>query len=362
MKSGVVPEISFTGADATKFYLQGGKAPILSCQDGFGLLAHDGLQPPFDLLDEQGARQDGITNLDTVFDPAIIKLTLEASGVTPVSLRRVIRIWLSSWNPPNVGTLNVLTQELGEWWMPVRQKGPIPSKLVQDPSLHRRFEFEWTCRGDNAFWQGVDSVSQFPMPDSADATSVAAGDVVDGFCPLTNFGTRPAFPRFLVTGPGYFMLGNGANLFATEPVGSPSGYAPGVVATTPQPVVFGPLEVGQRALIVTLPRLRSVIDLSAAQPAQQLTQFQSLISTLLNLVDNNNTPPLLEALESFFGILPPNGPMYSLLNGRFTSASAIPGARDGYMPATAHIPVGIQAGNSDSKIVAAITPQRTWPW
>lgn len=355
IQAAIVPQVSFVGADGTKFYLQGGKSPSLSCEDGFGLLSMEGLQAPFELLDEQGARQDGITNLDTVFGPAIIKMTLEASGVTPASMRAAIRAWISSWNPPNVGTLTTFTRELGHWWIPVRQHKRIPDQMQQDISLHRRFRFDWEARGDNAFWQGPDSLSTFPAP------GLTLADGTTGFCPLTNFGTRPAFPRFLCYGPGTFTLGNGANLYATGS-SAVSGRGPGIISTATTPVTFGPLEAGQIALITTLPRLRSVVDVSPDQPAQSQSQFQALMSVVLNLVANNNTPPLLEALESVFGILPPNGPMYSLLNGRFTTQSAIPGKQDGYSPATAYIPVGISGGNSASKIIAAITPQRTWPW
>lgn len=369
-QQGVLPDISFVGAEGTKYYLQGGKAPDLSCEDGFGLVGSEGLQPPFSLLDEQGARQDGITNLDTVFDPAVITLTLEASGVTPSSLRRTVRTWISSWNPPNVGTLNVFTQEMGEWWMPVRQAKKIPDALQQDPSLHRRFQFDWKCRGDNAFWQGIDSVSQFPGGVYPGAAQSLSGGAATGFCPLTNLGTRPVFPRFLCYGPGTFTLGNGANVYATG-ASAASGTAPGIVGTQSVPVTFGPLEAGQIALIVTLPRLRSVVDVSPVQPAQSLTQFQTLIDELVNLVTNSNTPPLLERMESKFGILPPNGPMYSLLTGRFTSQSALAGKQDGYAPVTAWIPVAISGGGSTglggnapatSCIVAASTPLRTWPW
>ena len=367
---GIVPDISFVGADTSIFYLQGGKSPDLATQDGFGLIEMAGMNPPFTLLDEQGARQDGITNLDTIFDPAVIKMTLEASGCTPEGLRRAMRIWLSSWQPPNVGTLNVFTQQLGEWWMPVRQKGPVADNFQQDPSLHRRLVFQWQARGDGAFWQGVDSVSQFPGGAYPGAPQSLTDGAATGFCPLTNLGVRPAFPRFLCYGPGTFTLGNGANVYATG-ASSASGYAPGVLSTASTPVTFGPLDAGQIALIVTLPRLRSVTDVSPVQPAQSSTAFQNLIDTITNLVFNNNTPPLLEALESVFGILPPQGPFYSLLDGRFTSQSSIPGKQDGYAPTTAYIPVGISGGGNTglggnapatSCIVAAITPYRTWPW
>ena len=361
-QKGSVPDISFTGADGTIFYLQGGKAPDLGTEDGIGLLGMEGLQAPFTLLDEQGARQDGITNLDTVFDPATIKLTLEASGATPASLRNVVRTWISSWNPPNVGTLNVFTQQLGQWWMPVRQKSRIPDDLQQDPSLHRRFQFTWECRGDNAFWQGIDSVSQCPGGSYPGAPASLTGGNASGFLPLTNLGTRPAWPRFLVYGPGSFTLGNGANTYAVG-ASNASGQAPGVVGTAVSNVTFGPLYAGQVALITTLPRLRSVVDVSPNQPAQALSSFQQVVQTAVNFVTNNNVPPLLEKFESLFGILPPQGPMYSLLGGRFTTASALPGKQDGYPPVTSWIPVAITGGNDyNTKIVAAATPYRTWPW
>lgn len=347
LMSGVVPEFSVIGPDGSIFYLQGGRAPILSCQDGVGLVGIEGMQAPLVLLDEQGARQDGITNLDTVFDPALIKLTLQASGRTPQSLRTTVRTWISSWNPPNVVTLNAFTQEMGQWWMPVRQAKPIPTKLMQDPSLHRLLDFEWTCRGDNAFWQGIDTVSAFPGPGQS-----LVGGAGTGFCPLTNFGTRPVFPRFLVTGPGTFTLGNGA---------VPTFQ--GTISSAGSPITFGPLDAGQMALIYTQPRIRSVVDLSPTQPAQLLTAFQQMIQAWVNSsVGQAPVPPELTALESAFGILPPQGPLYSLLKGRFTSASALPPKQDGYPAVTQYISVGITGGSSASKIVAAATPYRTWPW
>src|SRR5581483_7668850 len=129
------------------------------------------------------------------------------------------------------------------------------------------------------------------------------------------------------------------------------------------PVTFGPLAAGQRVAIYTEPRLRSVVDLSPDQPAQTLTAFQSFLQTMINsAVGNYPIPPNLQALESAFGILPPNGPMYSLLQGRFTVLSQLPAKQDGYPPVTTQIPVSITGGSSASQIVAAVTPYRTWPW
>lgn len=323
---GTVPEVAIKAPSGNVFHIAGGLAPTAGIHDGVILKQLSGLQPPFELLDLQGARQDGITNLDTVFDPCLIDMVLEASGRTPSDFRRVVRTWISDWNPPNVLTMSWFTRELGEWWMPIRQAKTFPDQFSSFPSLHRRQIFTWTARGDNAFWQGVDSVSEFS---TADGT---------GFNPVTNLGTRPTYPRHLVTGPGTFSIGDGL-----------SGNS----------ITFGPLLAGQVALITTLPRLRSVVDLSSSQPVQSLTDFQKFIESLTNYATRNSTPPLLEWFESLFGIAPPNGPLYSLLKGRFSTPIA--GKPDGVMPSTAYIPVGISGGNAKSSIVTAITPYRTYP-
>lgn len=358
--NGVVPDIDFIGATGTVWQLMGGRSTFPNIQDGMSLIQIGGLNPDFDLLDEQGARQDGITNLDTVFKPCYIGMKLQASGATQHSFRRVLRTWLSDWQPPNVGTLNVTTRELGQWWMPVRQAKPIEDDLTAEPALHQLLDFTWACRGDNAFWQGIDSTSTVPGGLYPGAAQSLTDGAATGFCPLTNFGTRPAWPRFLVYGPGTFTLGNGS-IVTTQ----------GTISAAGSPITFGPLEAGQIVLITTLPRLRSVVDLSPNQPAQKLSAFQTWLEKAVNLVANSNTVPLLEDLESVFGILPPVGVLYSLLNGRFTTLSEIAGKADGYAPTTNYIPVSITGGGStglpspapqESTIVAAITPYRTWPW
>ena len=127
-------------------------------------------------------------------------------------------------------------------------------------------------------------------------------------------------------------------------------------------VTFGPLLPGQVALLSTLPRIQSVIDVTPGSnpPPQSTTSvIGSLLSGIINFVTNNNVPPLLQQFESLFGILPPQGPLYSLLSGRFTTP--IPPMLEQVGPTTVQIPVQIQGGSSQSKVVAAVTPQRRWP-
>ena len=171
-----------------------------------------------------------------------------------------------------------------------------------------------------------------------DNTSVSQ----EGYLSLTNNGDVPSWPRYLLYGPGTFSMGNGAE--------------------SSDVVTLGPLVDGQIVLIETDPRRRSVIDLTPsafASNTPQLTLFQELIKALVSFATNNNTPPLLEEFESLFGIAPPQGNLYSLMSGRFTSPLA---ARpSGSTPVTSQILVRIDDGTADSKIVGAVTPRRKWP-
>ena len=326
--SGAHAEVAYTGWEGTSFYIQGGLAPQMDLQNGVVLRQISGLQAPFRFLDNQGARQDGITYLDSVREPAQIDMVLEAWGASPNEFRQVVRAWVGAWRPDQMGLLNWWTPHLGAWWMPVRQAKSFPDQLKQYPAMHRRQIFSWTARGDNAFWYGPDSVG-----------TPQTFDNIHFFNAVTNLGTEPAWPRHLCIGPGTFAIGDG---------------------TSGNIIAFGPLLAGQMALITTLPRLRSVVDLSPSQPAQPLTQLQSVVEALVNYATQTNAPPLLQKFESLFGILPPQGPMYSLLNGRFTQP--IPGTQEGQNPTVSYIPVGIAGATPGvSNLITAITPQRVYP-
>ena len=162
-----------------------------------------------------------------------------------------------------------------------------------------------------------------------------------GYLPLANNGDVDSYPRYLLYGPGYFSLGNGPD--------------------NPDVVEFGPLLDGQVVLIETEPRRRSVVDLtpSTVSTSQVLNPFQQLIKNLVSFASNGNIPPLLQQFESIFGILPPQGNLYSYLSGRFTNP--VPAKLPGQSPVTSSIKVKIDNGNASSKVVAALTPRRRWP-
>lgn len=173
---------------------------------------------------------------------------------------------------------------------------------------------------------------------------VTAGDnatiTQSGFCPLTNLGDQSGWPRYLCYGPGTFSFSNGPS--------------------TTETITFGPILEGQVVLIDTRPRWRSVVDLTPGSlPNQPLNPGQKLVETLIKLVTFNQVPPLLSWFESLFGIRPPQGVLYSLLDGRFTRP--IPGVPQPSDAVTSQLGVSIKDGNASSRVVAALTPLRRWP-
>jgi hypothetical protein len=102
-----------------------------------------------------------------------------------------------------------------------------------------------------------------------------------------------------------------------------------------------------------------VVDLTQTHTTQALTNGQKFLEQLLDLVTNNNIPPLLQQFESLFGINPPQGTLYSLLKGRFTNpflGVALP-----ERATVQHMSVSITNGNTDSKVIGSIIPMRRWP-
>jgi hypothetical protein len=166
-----------------------------------------------------------------------------------------------------------------------------------------------------------------------------------GFIQRTNVGDQPMFDRYTCFGPGMFYFADG----------------PGSSTN----VAFGPLLPGQIVQLRTDPRKRGVVDLTpggaAAIPVQQSNAVTQALADFISFATGNNAPPLLLAIESALGVIPPQGNLYALLHGRWSDAAAIP-PRPAAGPVTPYyVAVGISGGNADSAILAAGTPLRRWP-
>jgi hypothetical protein len=178
------------------------------------------------------------------------------------------------------------------------------------------------------------AVTKFSAADNSTITQ-------SGFLERRNAGDQPFWDRYTCFGPGTFRFGNG----------------PG----STEMVEFGPLLGNQIMQIRTDPRKRGVVDLSSTPPTpQELTTWQLALADFVNFATANNTPPLLQALESLFGIQAPQGNPYSLLSGRFSNP--IPAKSPGNPIQSYYVKVEIEDGNADSQVIATGTPLRRLPW
>lgn len=332
---GVAPNIWVTSQDgSSKFYIDGALAPWPGIQDGMVMRGGwKGLEPNFKHVDLKSARQPGVNYTGTVFDVLEIELPLQAHANSAQGISKMVSEWVSMWKPTKLCTFEYWTPDRGYWWFPARRSKPWPDAIQKHPRLLLAQNFTQTIRCDSGFWFGMPSISQFPPKDAP-----LVGGSGSGFLPLTNIGTEDAWPTILFYGPGTFRFAAGPGLSTM--------------------ITFGPLAAGQIVLMRTLPRLRVLTDLTNA-PSQVLTPPQQLLSQIINFVTNNNVPPLLAWFESQFGILPQQGPLPSLLSGRYTVA--FPGVEQPNRAQQQYLAVSISGGNADSKIVARIDPQRGWP-
>ena len=159
---GVEPFVAYTSWDGeTTFHLMGPLSPVIGVQEGVTITTDSikGLIPSWQMLDQQGANQDGVTFNDAVYGPAEIDMMVEAHGLTPQSTREVVRTWINAWDAHRPGELTVVTPENGAWWADVRWIQSPGDPLMRGSS--NRQKFMWTCRIDDSFWKSWDSVSTF---------------------------------------------------------------------------------------------------------------------------------------------------------------------------------------------------------
>jgi hypothetical protein len=164
----------------------------------------------------------------------------------------------------------------------------------------------------------------------------------EGFVQRINVGDQPMWDRFTCFGPGTFFFANGPD--------------------STQYVKFGPLLTNQIMQVRTDPRKRGVIDMTAIPPTQaEADMFATAKNDFFSFLFSANavqTSP--SATESLFGIVPPQGNPYALLDGRFSTP--IPPRSPGNPVTPYHYKVKISGGNADSQIIVAGTPLRRLPY
>lgn len=172
--------------------------------------------------------------------------------------------------------------------------------------------------------------------------NIKAGDnakvTQTGFLTLTNVGSEDGWATFILRGP-FDEIGIGNGPGSTEMI------------------TFGPLYENQQVLISTHPRYRNVIDLTTSGTLTGKQRAE--VEDMARLVALGQVPPVLSWYESVFGVLPPQGNLYKQLKGRFSRA--IPGVDQPSDAVESKIAVSVTGGNADTRVLAAVTPQRRWP-
>ena len=218
--------------------------------------------------------------------------------------------------------------------------GLIPVETIKESgtgsllgSAYRGMGFGMESGTGPAFELPPASVRAFWGGDNATQTQ-------SGTLSRVNVGDQPMWDRYTLYGPGTFRIGSG----------------PG----STDMVEYGPLLPNQIVQIRADPRKRGVVDLTVVPPSpQELKFWQQAMKDFVSFASGNNASPLAEELLSKFGVKPPQGNMYSLLNGRF--AEPIPPKPVAGTVQEYKVLVEIVDGNADSRIVAAGTPLRRWP-
>ena len=331
----VEPSLLYSGpvdpsGNQSIFALDGPMMTWPGIQDGIALVGGvKGLTAQFKHIDLKPARAAGVIWQGTTFDPLEVDLQLQAHANTPEGLSKVWSEWEGAWDPRILGKFEYITQDRGYWYFPARLNKPWADTAKQSPRRLRVRNITHSARCDLAFWFGMPYVSVFQTSSGS------------GFLPLMNIGSEDGWPSIICYGPGTFSFSNG----------------PG--STTM--ISFGPLEAGDVAVVNTFPPLRGVVDISSSgyNAATSENFLQNLLQTIVNFVTNDNVPPLAQWFESLFGVLPPQSPLYSLLNGRLTNP--IPGVPQPSWATLNYLSVSITGGSSSSKMIGRIDPMRRSP-
>jgi hypothetical protein len=160
-----------------------------------------GLIPPWKNITQKGATQDGITYVDSLYDPTDVQMVLDCVGRDQRHLRRLTRDIIASIDAKQQSELQWYTQELGYWWAPVRWQDTIPDSLGNQQRPRQKLSLRLSA--DDAFWRSFDDVSVFqPSYESMKDT------FTENFAKAKDCG--PSWPQhYIGTGGGYCTMARG---------------------------------------------------------------------------------------------------------------------------------------------------------
>lgn len=156
-----IPQMALRSYDDTiVFNTMGGLAipDRYNAPERFELKELKGLIPPWRMIDQKGATQDGVTFVDALYDPTDVIINGDVVGRNPQTSQRVYDDLIASLDAKQQSTLSFFTQRLGYWWAPVRWGGSTDELMTISK---KRQKVSLRLRADNAFWQSYPSVDEF---------------------------------------------------------------------------------------------------------------------------------------------------------------------------------------------------------
>lgn len=182
-----------------------------------------GLIPPWKHIQQKGATQDGVTQVDALYEPTEIKLDVECIGRDWRHAAQVSRDFLAAIDAIEESRLNMFHPDVGHLWSDIRWfQGAPPNRLNL-----RQSRQAWSLRlqADHTFWQTYDHTDLF---------SFAYNSVVDEFdvdhTATEDLGSVPQ--HYTGAGGGYCTSRDGMMVWVDDPADP--------TTTQPRQVINGP--------------------------------------------------------------------------------------------------------------------------
>ena len=118
-----------------------------------------GLIAPWEMIDQQGANEDGVTFIDALYGPIEIEMVVNLTARDAKNLRRVRRHFLEALDAKLQSELGWMTHELGYWWAPVRWLRTLIDPEVGAQNHKQRMTLP--LRADSGFWQSYPHLDEF---------------------------------------------------------------------------------------------------------------------------------------------------------------------------------------------------------
>jgi hypothetical protein len=217
-----VSGITWTGIDGSVWDLAGGSQGVQLSQGVSGLHL-----PSFKQVTAQASRVPGQRYLGSVYNARDVILPVvlgdPTGATTGAAWQALDDAWWQSLSPELPGTLTV-TSSTGARSLQCRLGAAADPVFLTDPAASGVASYVLTLEADNPFWTGPDEVSTYSLPATATAQPYYGGSGGGGFGPpfyisagsslaaatVDNPGDRPAYAKFLFSGPGQptFSIGS----------------------------------------------------------------------------------------------------------------------------------------------------------